>query len=540
MFSFEVVTFADVLHLSAASKEIKEQWMSAIWGLISSTVQYAANDKLQDASIAKDVRYYSVLFKSTNSPGLVLERRGNLALVSKVTRSLQHCVSLGSALVAINSESVVTQSYDYIVDVLNNWKPPLTLRFCSPPKKTALLQLLTPPAHGDSNRRLTAEFSNKDVSWQRLSVELKSGRLVLHRLHEDYSDAFEECISLRGAAVSLLDPKDAFHSRHCFRIMSGLLSVTLKASSCREMLDWATSLVHGISIENGGGFLLDHLKICDERLSFASASGGLSSGSLGESSTTSISDFPMQSVRPGRTVTSDSDFTLKDSKESSTIPFIMPSTNIANSGTDDQSFRSVESEEKSFRLSLLDKAFSPSDAVQQAMSADILAYSTDSSSGLLENGPLWGIDDGIQKSSNSKVDDDGFPVMDRTMLIPDEGTRQKDSMPANGWLDTTSLSEEELDEVYEDFLKSVHGVNPQKFSRFLRLMKQGSNSVGNPFDEMNLFSKFSVDGKAIFNKDDFIRGVRRLEEEDGIESSMYQNLLQHVRGTDDQFLTDLK
>ena len=138
------------------------------------------------------------------------------------------------------------------------------------------------------------------------------------------------------------------------------------------------------------------------------------------------------------------------------------------------------------------------------------------------------------------MDDDGFPVMDRTMLIPDEGTRQKDSMPASGWLDTTSLSEEELDEVYEDFLKSVHGVNPQKFSRFLRLMKQGSNSVGNPFDEMNLFSKFSVDGKAIFNKDDFIRGVRRLEEEDGIESSMYQNLLQHVRGTDDQFLTDLK
>ena len=144
------------------------------------------------------------------------------------------------------------------------------------------------------------------------------------------------------------------------------------------------------------------------------------------------------------------------------------------------------------------------------------------------------------RSSNSKVDDDGFPVMDRTMLIPDEGTRQKDSMPASGWLDTTSLSEEELDEVYEDFLKSVHGVNPQKFSRFLRLMKQGSNSVGNPFDEMNLFSKFSVDGKAIFNKDDFIRGVRRLEEEDGIESSMYQNLLQHVRGTDEQFLTDLK
>ena len=120
-FSFEVVTFSDVLHLNAPSKDAKAQWVATIRGLVAAIKTYSKENKLQKAALSRDCTYYNVLFRSTNSPGLIMERRGDLAIVAKVTRSLRHRVFTGSVLISVNKEPVVNQPYEFILNMLSNW-----------------------------------------------------------------------------------------------------------------------------------------------------------------------------------------------------------------------------------------------------------------------------------------------------------------------------------------------------------------------------------------------------------------------------------
>ena len=99
------------------------------------------------------------------------------------------------------------------------------------------------------------------------------------------------------------------------------------------------------------------------------------------------------------------------------------------------------------------------------------------------------------------------------------------------WIDVTRLTDEELDYIYETCCDG-HGVTPLSFAKLVRQVGSGSNAIGNPYAEMTLFAQFSSDGhggRGWLSKREFVRGVRRIEEEDGIESSLYQRLIQHVR-----------
>ena len=62
-FSFEVVTFSDVLHLNASSKDAKAQWIATIRGLVAAIKTYSKENKLQRAALTRDCTYYNVEFR---------------------------------------------------------------------------------------------------------------------------------------------------------------------------------------------------------------------------------------------------------------------------------------------------------------------------------------------------------------------------------------------------------------------------------------------------------------------------------------------
>lgn len=606
--SFEVVTFSDVLHLNASSREAKNEWMAAIRGLVASTGKYSKEDKLQAASLARDCEYYSVLFKSNNSPGLVLERRADIALVSKVTRSLQHCVFAGSVLIAINSEPVVSQSYEYIVNLLSDWKPPLTLRFCSPPKKSGWLHLRVHPNPytNFSSPQNRTKLLNSEPWWEEVYVELKAGKFIIQRCGsgDTNSSSNGTVISLRGSAIALVDPRDVRHTRNCFRLMNGLETTILQASSHNEMMNWATSVVHGISIESGGGFLLDHGKIHDEKLSLASRPETTSEEF--SSSPHASSPYPTQATRPARVLPKQQlrrqSKQVAESKYPSTPT--LPSPRItADSGISietkssgyqsSNSYKSRPSDEGEAlenRSLLNHRCFLPSDAMggsndgsfepfnnidDRRPSIDLAYSSDDNDDSVFGDDPfdvrkLFPIskspEDGYgaaaditrrtpdtTRSFASTIDSDGFPVISGEFAVQEAspaakqfvrnmsasargGTKAPEESSScsqdSGWMDVAPLSVQELDDIYDSCSSDGDHVNPLSFSKLLRYVEQGSTSRGNPYHEMSLFSSFSSDGsggRGVLSKEEFIRGVRRMEEEDGIESSLYQKLIRHVR-----------
>ena len=66
-------------------------------------------------------------------------------------------------------------------------------------------------------------------------------------------------MGLYGSAVGLVSP-ELVHKNDCFRVSNGLERITLQASSHDDMMDWSTVIAQGISMENGGGILLDKVK----------------------------------------------------------------------------------------------------------------------------------------------------------------------------------------------------------------------------------------------------------------------------------------
>jgi hypothetical protein len=67
-------------------------------------------------------------------------------------------------------------------------------------------------------------------------------------------------IGLYGSGVGLVMPELTSGIKNCFRVVNGLEEITFQAASQEDMMDWSTTIVHGISMENGGGLLLDKAK----------------------------------------------------------------------------------------------------------------------------------------------------------------------------------------------------------------------------------------------------------------------------------------
>ena len=70
---------------------------------------------------------------------------------------------------------------------------------------------------------------------------------------------------LYGSAVGLVDSNLVNGSKDCFRVLDGFESIILKADSADARMEWATSIAHSISLENGGGILLDKEKMALEQ-----------------------------------------------------------------------------------------------------------------------------------------------------------------------------------------------------------------------------------------------------------------------------------
>jgi hypothetical protein len=87
---------------------------------------------------------------------------------------------------------------------------------------------------------------------ERVYATLYSGKLSLYVVKRQ-GKSTKSILKLTGASVGLAD-------NNCFNVYSGLQIVKLQAVCREEAIDWATKIAHGISMENGGGVLLDKEK----------------------------------------------------------------------------------------------------------------------------------------------------------------------------------------------------------------------------------------------------------------------------------------
>jgi hypothetical protein len=90
-------------------------------------------------------------------------------------------------------------------------------------------------------------------------VTVSTGVLTIYHFVKDGKSEKHQ-MGLYGAAVGLIAPDLVSGQKHCFRVVNGIESLTLQTSSYDDMMDWSTAIVHGISMENGGGLLLNKAK----------------------------------------------------------------------------------------------------------------------------------------------------------------------------------------------------------------------------------------------------------------------------------------
>ena len=378
----------------------------------------------------------------------------------------------------------------------------------------------------------------------------------------------------------------------------------------------------GISIENGGGFLLEHDKIHEETLKLTTEDMG-SKSFMGDfrSDTQSVSSpYPTQCPRPPTNKKLDAERppqprasdlptvvqpvscspSLHDRTDASTATSGIESSSREGYSSSDNtssypSRPSDEANSQSKSTLLNHHYFQPSDAICSfedeekyeplkllgsgdttlRNTSDDLSYSSEDndddsfaaySAFLKEDlfSTTYLFSDGSKSYAKAAVKDGADakrPMIDSAgfLVAPGSDTSNTDvgqdirpESPAtktfvsrsstfnylydsessiDDWIDVTCLTDEELNYIYET-CRDGNGVTPLSFAKLVRHVGSGSNAIGNPYAEMTLFAQFSSDGhggRGVLTKAEFVRGVRLIEEEDGIESSLYQRLIQHVR-----------
>jgi hypothetical protein len=243
LYAFELVTPKKVLHVMSDSRESTSAWIHAIRASIANS-QPEENDPLLTAALAKmdeDI-FYDVSFLEDKPLGVVLERSGEWAIV-KLSNSRDTGVSVGSALTSINGESCVLKTYAQTIERLKNWRPPLHLGFRRAPRKTGYLVKLSRQRRGNTQK-----------NWQRRFFSLGDGRLMYKET--ETSTEVKGDVPLMGSAVSLV-PSSETGKFFCFRLVSGVTSLTMQGETMDEMMDWAATLFHAIAIANGGSHILN-------------------------------------------------------------------------------------------------------------------------------------------------------------------------------------------------------------------------------------------------------------------------------------------
>lgn len=137
--AFEVVTPTSVLHLRAENKEELDIWIKTIRDVILRSRPDPSDPLFHEAmmKINSDV-IYDVVFPESKPLGIVLERAGEWGIV-KISNAKDTNVFAGSALTAVNDQSVVLYNYADTISLLRGWKPPLKLVFRKAPAKEGFL-----------------------------------------------------------------------------------------------------------------------------------------------------------------------------------------------------------------------------------------------------------------------------------------------------------------------------------------------------------------------------------------------------------------
>ncbi|KAL9180068.1 hypothetical protein ACHAXT_008038 [Thalassiosira profunda] len=210
-----------------------------------------------------------VRFESETSPGVMLERRGNWAIAALVSESLSRKVCQSSVLARIEGEPVTLQGFDAVVTKLGFWKAPLTLSFLLSPQKMGWLNILVQEQSRSWLSVLSPNqtASSETVLSEKVYATLSSGVVSLYTVKRD-GKSKKRAFSLYGSAVGLVDSNSVGGNKHCFRILDGTETVILQAQSHDDMMDWATALAQTVSMENGGGLLLDKEKKALEKDGF--------------------------------------------------------------------------------------------------------------------------------------------------------------------------------------------------------------------------------------------------------------------------------
>ena len=155
--SFELVLFSDVLHLSTKTKVEQDEWMSMLKDLIPKS-NYDCTDILQLTALERDVDVVTVSFDSLASPGVCLQERGNWAVATIVSEQLT-TVSPGSVLSSIDGNNVILDGFDNAAKCLCLCNAPLQVSFWHSPRKMGWLNLV-------SSKR-SSSFWSRRPSWSK-------------------------------------------------------------------------------------------------------------------------------------------------------------------------------------------------------------------------------------------------------------------------------------------------------------------------------------------------------------------------------------
>jgi len=239
--AFELVTTQQALHMEGADAQDTQRWINHMRTIISqSTV--SRSDPLLGGALRKQLDKYDVHFETKKPLGIVLERSREWALV-KLSNAEASEVTEGSALCAINGQSVTLKPYNHAIKLLTGWKPPLSLTFIRGPEREGWL--------GKMSRGRRRQVKN----WKQRYFILKQGKLAYYSMETDTPE-LKGCVQLMGSAVSLV-PNDDVGQNFCFRLVSGVATLVMQAETVEEMMEWSTELYHAIAIANGGGYLLE-------------------------------------------------------------------------------------------------------------------------------------------------------------------------------------------------------------------------------------------------------------------------------------------
>jgi hypothetical protein len=146
--------------------------------------------------------------------------------------------------------------FDEVVKALSNWKPPLQLTFHLSPRKMGWLNLMVKERGG---RRFIAGKQSSKVSFEKVYATLSSGVMTLFTVKRDGKSTKRQ-FGLYGSAIGIVDSNLVNGTKNCFRVLDGVESIILQSESQESQMQWSTAIAHSISMENGGGILLDKEK----------------------------------------------------------------------------------------------------------------------------------------------------------------------------------------------------------------------------------------------------------------------------------------